>query len=64
MEYGDETVCTAISESIANGYQGIVWNKIKTEKTTSYQNKTAEMLEQHYAMAEEWVRKMEEKENE
>lgn len=35
----------------------------KITKNT-YQNKTAEMLEQHYAMAEEWVRKMEEKENE
>lgn len=65
MEYGDETVCTAISESIANGYQGIVWNKIKTEKTTGYQNKTAEMLQNGYEMIADWARKkeMEEQDN-
>ena len=63
MKYGDETVCTAISESIANGYQGIVWNKIKTEKTTGYQNNTAEMLQQHYTMTAEWVKEMEEQSN-
>lgn len=30
-QYGDELVANAIKESISNGYQGIMWDKIKKE---------------------------------
>ena len=63
-DYGEEAVCAAISESMASGYQGIVWDKLKNKgRVYGNQNKTAEMLQKHYDMTAEWVREMEEKQN-
>ncbi len=38
-------------------------DKRKKSKKSAYQSKTAEMLQQHYSMTEEWVREMEAREN-
>ena len=66
-EYGDESVCTVISESITNGFKGIAWSNIrkKNDGNGTYHNRTAEMLQDSYNMMSEWVRKkeMEESEN-
>lgn len=63
-EYGEETVYNIISESIANGYQGITWDKLKNKgRVGGYHNRTAEMLQESYSMISNWVKRKEEEEN-
>lgn len=59
LKYGDQAVCNLIDDSMANGWKGIIFDRLqKQKKTASYghQKQTkAQELDDFYKMAEEWA---------
>ena len=56
MQYGDQAVCNLIDESMASGWKGIIFDRLKKKPQQSYQrpSKAAE-LDDFYSMAGEWA---------
>lgn len=54
LQYGSQAVCNLIDESMANGWKGIIFDRLK-QKPVKHQRQTkADELEEFYAMANEW----------
>lgn len=56
IKYGEEAVIDVIDESMANGYQGVIWDKLK-KSGTGYKQTKAQELDDFYSMANEWAQK-------
>lgn len=58
LTYGDLAVCNLIDDSMANGWKGIIFDRLKNQKkqtTGSYQKQTkAEELDDFYGMMKDW----------
>ena len=57
INYGDKAVCDLIDESMANGWKGIIFDRLKKQvaRPSNYQKQTkAEELDDFYRMAAEW----------
>lgn len=61
MKYGDQALCTLIDESMANGWRGIIFDRLQNQpqrkpKAGGYQRQTkAEELDDFYKMASSWA---------
>lgn len=61
-KHGNEAVSEVIRDSIANNYQGVIWDRLNTRKAKTCNGQTAQMLDDFYSQTAEWVRKMEREE--
>lgn len=58
IRYGENAVIEVIDDSMSNGYQGVIWDRL--EKTKAYHKQTkADELNDFYAMAADWAAKEE-----
>lgn len=58
MQYGSQAICNLIDESMANGWKGIIFDRLKQKpvKQAGFQRQTkADELEDFYAMANAWA---------
>ena len=61
MKYGDQALCNLIDESMANGWRGIIFDRLQNQpqrksKAGGYQRQTkAEELDDFYKMASSWA---------
>lgn len=62
LKYGDQAVCNLIDDSMANGWKGIIFDRLQNQKNQrkpasgGYQRQTkAEELDDFYKMADAWA---------
>ena len=62
LKYGDQAVCNMIDDSMANGWKGIIFDRLQNQKNQrkpasgGYQRQTkAEELDDFYKMADAWA---------
>lgn len=62
LKYGDQAVCNLIDDSMANGWKGIIFDRLQNQKSQrkpasgGYQRQTkAEELDDFYKMADAWA---------
>jgi predicted phage replisome organizer len=55
LTYGEQAVCELIDDSMANGWKGIMFDKLKEKPKHGYQKKTkADEMNDFYRMAADW----------